>query len=232
MSRHTERRQRILRTAGIIGAFVVIAVIIWIDIATGIWQQVVILSGLAAGLVTFLLTVLVVDRAVARATERRWAPVTRLALTEFLHGLADEDRSEIARGRVIARALPVPGPEATPAELRELRELVVTERSRLTESLSRWVEFLSSSGDNETALRHVAGIALALDRIRDAALEQEEHPTAAGHAALHTEVSASNARFAELTAELEQLLAADAAEARRSAAQTWPAAGHPPRAGS
>ena len=53
-----------------IGAFALVAVILWLDISTGVWSEVVILSGLAAGLVTFILTVMVLDRVVARSTAR------------------------------------------------------------------------------------------------------------------------------------------------------------------
>jgi hypothetical protein len=76
---------RFLRAAAVAGALALIVLILWIDVTTAVWQEVVILSGLAAGLVTFLLTVLVLDRVIARSTARRWDPVNRLALTEFLH---------------------------------------------------------------------------------------------------------------------------------------------------
>jgi hypothetical protein len=84
---------RFLRAAAVAGALALIVLILWIDVTTAVWQEVVILSGLAAGLVTFLLTVLVLDRVIARSTARRWDPVNRLALTEFLHAIADDDRS-------------------------------------------------------------------------------------------------------------------------------------------
>ncbi|MFM9379135.1 hypothetical protein ACJMNC_16410, partial [Gordonia sp. VNK21] len=64
------------------GALALVLVIVWLDISTNVWSEVVILSGLAAGLVTFILTVMVLDKVVSRSTERRWAPVTRLALSE------------------------------------------------------------------------------------------------------------------------------------------------------
>lgn len=94
-------RDRVGRIAMSVAVAVVLVVILWIDIATGLWQEFVILAGVAAGLVSFVLTVLVLDRIVARSTAQRWAPVTLLALTEFLHALADDDKSEITRGTFI-----------------------------------------------------------------------------------------------------------------------------------
>ncbi|QYM75419.1 hypothetical protein [Leucobacter luti] len=202
--------QRALHIAGIIGAIVLIVVVIWLDIATGVWQDLVILSGLAAGLVSFLLTVLVIDRMVARSNARRWAPVTRLALTEILHDVADDDESEIAKGIIVARTIPrldstLPQ-EAWPAELHALRDLVVAERAALADALSRWVEFLAASADTTDILQHVAGIGLQLDRVRDGALEVEVTPSAATYAALDTEIATCNQHFADLTAELQERL--------------------------
>ena len=97
-------RERAKRIAIWIGAVTVIAVILWLDVMTGLWNELVILSGLAAGLVTFLLTVLVLDKLIARSTARRWSPVNRLALTEFLYSIADDERSEISRGEIVPRA--------------------------------------------------------------------------------------------------------------------------------
>lgn len=202
--------QRALHIAGIIGAIVLIGVVLWLDIATGVWQNLVILSGLAAGLVSFLLTVLVIDRIAARSNAKRWEPVTRLALTEILHDVADDDESQIARGVIVPRTLPrLDGalPEtAWPAELRALRDLVLAERRALADALSRWVEFLAASADTTEILRHVASIGLQLDRVRDGALELERSPSGANHAALDTEIATSNRHFADLTAELQDQL--------------------------
>ncbi len=94
------------RVGAFIGGLSLMAVIFFIDIRTTIWQDLVVLSGLAGSLVTFLLTFLVVNRVVGRVTERRWEPVTRVALTDLLHGLADE-ASEVTRG--ITTRFPTPG---------------------------------------------------------------------------------------------------------------------------
>lgn len=203
---HETPRHRATRIAGVIGAIVVIAVVLWIDIATGLWQDLVILAGLAAGLVTFLLTVLVVDKVVARSTARRWEPITRLALTELLHDLADETQSEIARGHVVPRRLPALDPSLPlsdwAAEHRNLRTLVVAERRLLSEALSRWVGFLAASADTGDVLRHVADIALQMDRIRDASLELDRTPNLAARDALDAEIASCNTHFATLSREL------------------------------
>lgn len=158
-----------------VAATIVITVIIWIDVATGLWSDLVILSGLAAGLVTFLLTALILNKILARSTARRWAPVNRLALTEFLYSIADDERSEISLGRIVPRALPQIDPD-TPtlaADLQALRDQVVLERGLLSDALGTWAQFLASSGNNEEVMRHIAEVALQLHRVRDVTLEVE-----------------------------------------------------------
>lgn len=200
-----------------LAALVTILVIIWVDIATGFWNEMVILSGLAAGLVTFLLTVLVLDKIVARETERRWAPVNRLALSEFLHAIADEEHSEISRGHVVARRFSFEAPDedaALTAALHRLREQVVEERTRVADPISRWAQFLTASGDNEQVLRHVADFAFQLDGVRDTALEVEE---ALGDAALRerllgelvAQIEGSNATMLSLVNELRDRVLAE-----------------------
>lgn len=214
------RRRQIRQLATLIGGLIVIAVIIWIDIATGVWQELTILSGLAAGLVTFLLTALVLGRIIDRTAALRWAPINRLAITEFLHAIVDDDASEIALGRFVPRRLDLPealaaGPEAqttieTPparlAALTHLREQVVTERRALSDALSRWTSFLASSGDNEVILLHIADIALQLDLVRDATLEVERNGSTGAHATLRDSVDACNTHAAALIDELRARL--------------------------
>src|SRR5699024_6016298 len=68
----------------ILSAFLVLLVIVavvWADVVTGFWQEVVVLSGIAAGLLTFVLTGLLLEPSMARAQHRRWEPLTRVALT-------------------------------------------------------------------------------------------------------------------------------------------------------
>lgn len=209
--------RRVRDAVGLLAGLIVVAVIIWLDVASGVWQDLVVLSGLAAGLVTFLLTVLVLDRVVARSTARRWAPVNRLAFTEFLHALADDEHSEISRGRIVTRSLrPPSGIPSSPDyidELHRVRTTVVRERARLSDTLSRWAPVLASSGDNETILVHVADIALALDTIRDAALQAESSRDVADHEILCREIDAGNARLRALADELAGRL--DTASARQ-----------------
>jgi hypothetical protein len=201
---------RLLRVAAIAGALVLIGLILWIDVTTAVWQEVVILSGLAAGLVTFLLTVLVLDKVIARSTARRWDPVNRLALTEFLHAIADDDRSEISRGHIVARALPgIDRTEALHPQLVDLRERILEERALLSDVLSRWTDFLASSGDNEEVLRHVAGVALHLDRARDAALVAELDASPENLTALEREITDCNGFFTALEEELRSRLEVD-----------------------
>ncbi|GAC58060.1 hypothetical protein GOHSU_29_00430 [Gordonia hirsuta DSM 44140 = NBRC 16056] len=208
-------RQRVNQIAVGVAATVVTTVIIWLDVASAIWQEVVILSGLAAGFVTFLLTVFVLDKVLARSTARRWAPVNRLAFTEFLHALADDDASEISRGQVITRSLTPPAYQIDPQryddELEQLRDLVLRERALLSDLLSRWAPFLASSGDNEAVLQHIADIALSFDRIRDAALEAESDHDPALHARVSDEVRECNSRLLMLTDELRRRLTTTAA---------------------
>lgn len=156
---------------------------------------------------TFLLTALVLGRIMDKSASRRWAPVNRLALSDFLHALADDEHSEISRGHVIPRSLSNPQLSADPAEqlpqLHSLREVVVKERRRLSHALSRWAHFLASSGDNESIMRHVADIALQLDRVRDSAMEVEISPFAQNVAVLGDEIDRCNDLFVALVSELE-----------------------------
>ena len=211
-------RDRIKRIAITVGAFVVVGIILWIDIATGLWNNLVVLSGLAAGIVTFILTALVLDRIIARSTAKRWAPVNRLALSEFLHALADEERSEISRGQIVHRELPYIREEhiiATLHEnLEELRDRVLHERELLSEALSRWAAFLASSGDNEQILLHIADIALQLDRVRDAALEAEASPSSITLRELESQTSSCNETMGALAAELRERIIGEDRAAR------------------
>ncbi len=176
--RNSKAATRAKNIIAIVGALVLVAVILWIDFATSLWADLVIVAGLAAGLVTFLLTVLVLDKIVARSTERKWAPVNRFALTEFLHALADEKHSQITRGHIVARSLPLVDTEGSTMSLHEqldhLRHQIMKERRLLADPLSRWAEFLASSGSNEQILRHISDLALQLDRVRDLSVEVED----------------------------------------------------------
>lgn len=214
-TRRSAMRRRVSNILLGICAFTFIALILWLDVATGFWADLVVLSGLAAGGVTFVLTALVFNRLNARRIEQRWEPVTRLALTEFLHAIADEQRSEVASGSIVPRRFESFAGDEVPsgAQLHGLREQVVTERQVLTEALSRWASFLAASGNCEGVLRHIASIALHLDILRDTTLEVERAPSGTPVVALNTAISNCNDRIAALQAELQGLL-----DAHRTAA--------------
>lgn len=177
---HPRRTAVLVRavTGAAIAALIVL--IVWVDVATGVWQDTVILSGIAAGLLTFALTALFLERWMARSAHRRWLPVTRLALSDLLHALADEEASEISRGRIVPRTLEVPRP-LEPATAQGLLTAVVAERDELTRVLARWSGFLAASADVQNLMRHLARIAQQLDAIRDGVLdwERDEDPNRA-----------------------------------------------------
>ncbi len=200
-------RVRAQRIALAVGACALVVVVVWLDVATGVWEDLVIISGIAAGLLMFFLTVLVLDRVMARNAARRWAPVTRIAYSEFLHVLADEETSDISLGEIVARSLPAvntesPGTEAPTGELEHLRRLVVDERNRLANVLSRWAPFLASSGENEKVLGRIGSIAWQLDVVRDASLEAERDWSEVTRSRLHQEVKSANGHLAALVEEL------------------------------
>ena len=213
-------RWRTKDIAQAVGALVLVGVILWIDFTTGVWNELVIIAGLAAGLVSFLLTVTVLNRIMVRSNERRWAPVHRLALSEFIHAIADEDRSEISRGKIVARTLPVIAADADPTDLafslQELRRQVIREREQLSEVLSRWAEFLVSSGDYEDTLRHIADIAWMLDKVRDVSVDVEESISETSIEALNSEVTSCNERIAALEEELQHRISQDNRETASS----------------
>lgn len=221
MGRHV--RSRVLRALAIVAVLVLIIGVLWVDVNTGIWQDVVVLSGIAAGLLTFVLTALVLEPVMARSEHRRWLPVTRLALTDILHALADEQRSELSRGVVHPRRLPIPtapapgaadsapgkaaGPGTPPAPERtgtEVLTAVTQERKVLTTVLGRWAGFLAASADVRMLMDHISALAEHLDDIRDVALELEQH---GDPAALRHTVGDYHQRMDAVIAELTRLLA-------------------------
>ncbi|MCS5479932.1 hypothetical protein NYP18_09720 [Corynebacterium sp. YIM 101645] len=203
-----------VQVATALGALVLIGVILWIDVATTIWQEMVILSGLAAGLVTFLLTTVFVNRFLARQVEARWAPVTHMALTSLLHQLADEESSDLSRGDISPRTLEIPtaaDAHGLRRELDKLRSRLLKEQNHLTGVLGTWSGFLTSTGDNGDILRAAAQLALQLDHVRDLALEAEEHLVSPGlsqddhpgWAELATQIESCNQHHAALISALQ-----------------------------
>lgn len=199
MQQQQKKRQR-RRIAQIAGALVLVlafVITIWVDLTTGVWQQAVILSGIAAGLLTFLLTALFFERWMANADHRRWYPVTHLALTDLLHALADEERSHFGRGVIVPRTIDVRDDHES------VLATIVTERRMLSHALARWAGFLAASADVQTLMDHIARLALLLDEARDAVLDAETEPAdamaqAAMTEALRTVDNAIGASVAEI----------------------------------
>lgn len=61
--------------------------------------------------------------------------------------------------------------------------------------LSRWAEFLISSGDYEDTLGHIADIAWTLDKVRDVSVDVEESLSEISIEALNSEVTSCNERI-------------------------------------
>lgn len=173
LARHKVSATKALSVAVGTISLVLLVIVIWLDVATSLWQQTVILSGVAAGLLTFLLTALFLDGAVSRREHRKWAPVTRLALTDLLHTISDEEKSDLRRGKIVARSLPV-DVEPTEENLEFLLVAVIVERDDITAVLARWAQFLASSADVQDLMIHIADLAENLDYIRDETVEVEK----------------------------------------------------------
>ncbi|HIV58096.1 MAG TPA: hypothetical protein H9902_09080 [Candidatus Stackebrandtia faecavium] len=220
------------RGSAFISALIVIAAVIWVDVKTPVWQNLVIISGLVAGVVTFLLTSLFIDRFIQRAARHRWAPVTRLALTEMLHQLLDMDNASGNQGRPEPRRLLAPDTKAKPdvlaAETTKLRTAVAAERSRLAAALVTWWTLLSSIPDTEEIVRHTADIALLLDGVRDASFELDEAVRAdadsatisAAEQSLHARIMTCNSSIAGIVDEITLRLSQDETELSSKAQQT------------
>lgn len=209
----------------VIGALVLIGIILWLDISTTIWQEMVILSGLAAGLVSFLLTTVFINRFHQRQLEARWAPVTHMALTSLLHQLADEKYSNLSRNEITPRTFTVPAAvdkHGFHQELEKLRHRVLKEQNHLAAVLGTWSEFLTSTGDNTDILRSAAELGLQLEQVRDTALEAEGRTQTtdspahirAGLADLTRQIESCNQHHALLISALQNRIREHAADHR------------------
>lgn len=165
---------------GIIATIALIAIIVavWLDYTTALWRETVILSGIAAGLLTFVLTAFFIERWMDRREHKSWLPVTRLALTDLLHTVCDDTKSDIRRGKFVVRTLEMPEP-VTKESLEALLVTVVEERDTITNALARWASFLSASADVQTLMTHLAYLSEGLDILRDVVLETEDDPSPA-----------------------------------------------------
>lgn len=204
------RRSRLWRRAALAGALVATVVVIWLDVRTGLWQETVILSGIAAGMLTFALTALYIDRFVERAAQKRWLPLTRLALMDILHSLSDPDRSEITHGRITPRLLPQ-GEWEGGDDVSDLLHAVSRERQHVTHTLARWAGFLASSADVQTLMVHIALVAQQLDAVRDSAMEFDLPDAATlrepAKAELNERIATYNSTIRAVISEIETILA-------------------------
>lgn len=166
--RHDEqrlKRQRLIHIVILAGVVVLSAIILYVDIATGWWGETVILSGMAAGLVTYLVTSLVVDRLIHSEESERWSPVTRLAIGDILHTLIDDEASGAMSGTVVPRSLDAPQ-HFTKENIKLLSQAVVTERDDLAASLAKWASFLVAEGDVQDLIVVLSDTAQELDDVR------------------------------------------------------------------
>lgn len=194
-------RRILIRGIGIAAVLLLTAVILWIDIATGLWQEAVVLSGIAAGLLTFLLTALFFERWMRTSDHRRWYPVTHLALTDLLHALGDEERSQFSRGVVIARTIGDTGGYA------EILQSIHDERRAVSHALARWAGFLAASADVQSLMDRTATLALRLDSARDAVLDAEGAPSNPdSQNIMRAAIGAANASIRGAMAEIETTL--------------------------
>ena len=199
------RRTKEVSTARVVNivltgiTLVLLVVIIWIDITSSVWQETVILSGVAAGFVTFLFTALFLERALARREHLKWAPVTLLALADILHTVADDEESDVHRGQIVPRSLALPA-STDPEKLNDLLLDVVHERDDISVALSRWSQFLASSADVQVLMNHIADLAIRLDMVRDRTIELERNETTLQ--ALQDEVQSYNKPAAKLIHEI------------------------------
>lgn len=204
MSNKTARRRRkVLQIIGLVVIALLFVGALWLDVNTNLWQQAVILAGIAAGLLTFLLTALFIDHWTARSAHQRWLPVTRLALTDLLHALSDEERSEISRGEIVARSMK----SSYTSDHHELLAAIATERHQITHALARWAGFLAASADVQDLMDHIAELALLLEEARDAVLKAEKAPNSSpAQEAMHASIAAVDGSIQSAVNSIEETL--------------------------
>lgn len=207
-------RRLTLQMSGVIAVLALIIVVIVVDIHTSLWQELVILSGLVAGVITFLLTTFFIDRILQRSQRARQAPLRRLALVELLHALADDNHSQLMRGILRVRQLPDPTANHSKelsARVESILAQASDERKTLAQLLGVWAGFLTSTDHYEELVQQIADNALELERVQEAAVALEEKLVGgAGHqtelAELAGAVTRANAGIRELADQLEQAL--------------------------
>lgn len=166
----------------LLGIAVVVAIaVLVLDIATGVWAQVPVLSGLASSFVMLLVTVVVVDKVIAHHQYRRWEPVTRIALADILHAITHDGASAPEPrliGPRLAEAGAAGGGSATGADPADSGDIHLTralrlarkERRVLGRALATWSAFLVSNAPVGRVVDHAATLADELDDVRASAL--------------------------------------------------------------
>lgn len=193
------------RIAALFLAVALLVLVVSLDVATKIWQELVILSGITAGLLTFILTAFFIEKWMNQREHQNWYPVTRLALTDLLHTVCDDQKSDIRRGIFVVRTLPIPG-DFDRSQLEVLLAAIVEERDRLTDALARWAGFLAASADVQYLMIHIANLAEQLDEMRDRVLEVESEPSQARFAGLTAQVELYDSAMFSVIEELQQQL--------------------------
>lgn len=197
---------KVFRVALALVATAMVVVTVWVDISTDLWREYVVLSDLAAGIVTFALIALVIDRLIARATHERWAPVTRVALGDLRRRLVAEDSPDEF---LAVRRLPTP--DEDPRTLDELIEAAAAERDALAGVLARWASFLSASADVLNIMDAIAEVSERLDTVDSTAKIMRKNGASTidelrGHVdAYHRAGGELLARIAEALREYEKL---------------------------
>src|SRR5690625_4342981 len=208
---------KLLRVLLAASAIIVVGAIIWVDVNTDLWQKYVVISGLAGGLVTFVLTALVLDRIVARSTHERWIPVTRLALGDLRRRLTADTRQD---GTAMVTRLSLGSGDDD--ALRGLVQQAAAERDELTSALARWSAFLSASADATATMDAIADAAERLDNIDTIATDavRDGELSDGMRVALQKEIDAYHSTGDDLLREVDTTLQAHTAE-RRRARSAW-----------
>lgn len=195
-------KSRLLKPRDILALLVLAGglTVLWLDFKTGLWQEIVILSGIVAGLLTFLMTALYIESWLAKANHKRWRPVTRLALIDLLHALADEEKSEFSRDEIVPRSL-------DSGDHQKLLHQLVEERRQVTEALARWSSFLAASADVQPLMNHIADLAEHLDAVRDGVIESEKSGSPEDEREVERLAGEFNATAAQAVDEIRGLLA-------------------------
>jgi hypothetical protein len=168
------------------------------DLSTQLWADVVLSSGVVAGLMTLAITATVIDQVLARRRRRRWEPIRSLAMAE-LALLAKDTRIAIENGKFNevfrdARQLgemgewaPANEPFTTFKLIESRSESLGREidilRRRINDTTTAWLALLVELDDPEPTIRlvHLAELLSDLLRILDSLwMDANEHGLSRG----------------------------------------------------